>query len=65
MVFPTEGMRGVPPPAENLLNPPPGKNLPSILHQIFIPPPPKVNSCYNPIKTLFLTVVTALVPFIF
>ena len=78
-VFPTGGMGGSPPPpAKNLLIPPPClEKLPSSSFplQIFIPTPPQVNfpapltkekiSSHNPIKTAFVAVVIAPVPFLF
>ena len=69
---------GVPPPAKDLLIPPPPLeqfptpvNPPS--NQILSPPPPKVNfsptkqqfSSYNPIKTVFLAAAIAPTPFLF
>ena len=61
-VFPTGGMMGKPPLAKNLLIPPPGKNHPI---DILPPPSPLLFLCYNPIKTLFLAVIIAPVPFLF
>ena len=73
-VFPAGGMGALPPQAENLLIPPTRRIPPSRFspYQIYILPLPKVNpltkqqfSSYNPIKTVFLAVVTAPAPFLF
>ena len=61
-VFPTGGMREKPPPlARNLFAyPPTRKKLPNRRS-----PSPLLFLCYNPIKTLFLAVIIAPVPFLF
>ena len=65
-LFPTGG--SLPPPlAKNLLIPSPTrKNLPSVDSPTkFLPLSLSKTSCYNPIKTSFLAVIIAPIPFLF
>ena len=71
-VFPNAvGIGGISPPlAKNLLIPSfPGKIPPTKFlfpsYQRLIPPTTEQFSCYNPIKTSFLAVVIAPIPFLF